>query len=43
MRSLSKELKKLTKTELRKAILLKEILGKPKALENIAIKNKRHK
>jgi len=40
VRSLSKEVKTLTKTELRKAILLKEILGKPKALEKKVIKNK---
>lgn len=40
MRSLKKELKNMTKTDLRKAILLKEILGKPKALEKKIIKNK---
>ncbi|VDN46492.1 protein of unknown function [Petrocella atlantisensis] len=40
MRSLKKELKNMTKTDLRKAMLLKEILGKPKALEKKIIKNK---
>ena len=40
MRSLKKELKNMTKTDFRKAMLLKEILGKPKALEKKIIKNK---
>jgi hypothetical protein len=39
MRSLKKELKNMTKTDLKKAILLKEILGKPKALDNRLIKH----
>jgi len=40
MKSLKKEVKMLTKKELRKSILLKEILGRPKALDSRITKYK---